>query len=30
MKVGSAAKVDYYYPLFSNASVDRNWKLKFV
>ena len=27
MKVGSDAKFDYYYLVFSNAGVDRNWKL---
>ena len=27
MKVGSAAKVEYSYLVFSNAGVDQNWKL---
>ena len=29
MKVGSSAKVNYSYLVFSNAGVDRNWKMKF-
>ena len=30
MKVGSAAKVYYYYLVFSNYGVDQNWKMKFI
>ena len=30
MKIDSAARVDYYYLVFSNASVDLNCKIKFV
>ena len=30
MKIDSAARVDYYYLVFSNPSVDLNCKIKFV
>ena len=29
-KVGSAAKVNYYYSIPSNSDLDQNWKMNFI